>query len=238
MSGSFYKNDSCEMMNIMALTGPVVDTVKAKELIDKGFISKVKIKSVLIKHNDFDFTENLKIVASRDKKSAYDLETAKIQESNERLEIINKIVSQCKQNTLVLFHNTEYGQKILKYLKENNKDKEFFYIDGSVKNNGNSKNIINNRNYIKKEMEKTDKVKVLVASFGTLSVGVSIKAICNIIFCQSFKKEQVIIQAIGRALRLHIEKTMAYIFDIVDIFNEEIEPKFKSKKFHNILYNH
>lgn len=239
MSGTFPKDDTYEMMEIMAKTGPVVDTIKAKKLMDAGFITKVKIKGLLMYHNDWEFAERLEIVASRDKKSAYDLEVEKIQETPERLDVINKVVSQCKSNTLVLFHNTEYGQKILAHLKEKNPDKDFYYIDGSVKNNANSKNIENNRSFIKKEMEKTDgNVKVLVASFGTLSTGVSIKAINNIIFCQSFKKAQVIIQSIGRALRLHPEKKMAYIFDLVDIFNHDDFAARTKSKFKNILYNH
>jgi superfamily II DNA or RNA helicase len=57
-------------------------------------------------------------------------------------------------------------------------------------------------------MEVTDgKVRVLVASFGTLAVGVSMNAIFNIIFTDSFKSEQIVIQAIGRGLRLHSEKS-------------------------------
>lgn len=239
MSGTFPKDDTYEMMEIMAKTGPVVDIIKAKKLQDAGYITKVKIKGLLMYHNDWEFAQRLEIVASRDKKSAYDLEVEKIQESQERLDIINKVVSQCKSNTLVLFHNTEYGQKILARLKEGNPDKDFYYIDGSVKNNGNSKNIENNRSFIKKEMEKTDgRVKVLVASFGTLSTGVSIKAINNVLFCQSFKKAQIIVQSIGRALRLHPDKKMAYIFDLVDIFNHDDFSARTKSKFKNILFNH
>jgi superfamily II DNA or RNA helicase len=214
--------------------------VKAKYLMDQGYITKVKIKGVLLYHNDFEFADQLEVVAARDKKSCYDLECEKIQESDNRLMVINKIVKDAKQNTLVLFHNTEYGQKIFNLLKEENSDKEFYYIDGSVKNNGTKKNVENNRTYIKQQMEKTDKVRVLVASFGTLSTGVSINAIANVIFTQSFKKDQVIIQSIGRALRLHAEKAMAYIFDLVDIFNQDPDLTYKKGKykFRNILHGH
>lgn len=65
---------------------------------------------------------------------------------------------------------------------------------------------------------------------GTLSTGVSINAIFNIIFADSFKSEQIVIQSIGRALRLHEDKKTAMIFDMVDIFIPT-NPK-------NILYNH
>ena len=80
-------------------------------------------------------------------------------------------------------------------------------------------------------MEITDgNIKVLVASYGTLSTGVSINAIFNVIFADSFKSEQIIIQSIGRALRLHSDKKKANIFDLVDIFD--------SNNMTNILYRH
>ena len=66
--------------------------------------------------------------------------------------------------------------------------------------------------------------------YGTLSTGVSIKAIFNVIFADSFKSEQIIIQSIGRALRLHKDKATAMIFDLVDIFTD-VNPN-------NILYMH
>jgi superfamily II DNA or RNA helicase len=66
--------------------------------------------------------------------------------------------------------------------------------------------------------------------YGTLSTGVSINAIFNVIFADSFKSEQIIIQSIGRALRLHIDKKRALIFDLVDVFS--------NKEMSNILYNH
>ena len=65
---------------------------------------------------------------------------------------------------------------------------------------------------------------------GTLSTGVSINAIFNVVFADSFKSEQIIIQSIGRALRKHEQKQIATIFDIVDIFNPS--------NMNNILYNH
>ena len=230
MSGTFPDDSTYEMMKIMALTGPVVDRVTARELIDAGYITDVHIKGVLMYHNNYEFAEQLEIVASRDRKACYDLECEKLQESPERLDVINKIVSKCKANTLVLFHNEEYGIKIFDYLQERNPDKVFHFINGGVSNK--------KRMPIKADMENTDKVRILVASFGTLSTGVSIDAITNVIFCQSFKKEQVVIQSIGRALRLLDGKAKAYIFDLVDIFNQDNYNKHKYRMFTNILYNH
>jgi len=230
MSGTFYDDDSYEITEILAKTGPILKKITARYLMDKGYLTEVKIKGILLNHNDYEFRETIERVAARDKKACYDLEVAKIQESDKRLNVINKITKQCKDNTLVLFHNTDYGEKLFEYLKEKNQDKDFHFISGKVNNK--------KRNIIKEKMKETDRVQILIASFGTLSTGVSISSITNIIFTQSFKKPQVIIQSIGRALRLFAGKKKAYIFDIVDIFNEDEFVVTKKSKFSNILYNH
>ena len=58
----------------------------------------------------------------------------------------------------------------------------------------------------------------------------SINAIFNVIFTDSFKSEQIIIQSIGRGLRLHTDKEKVNIFDLVDIFDPN--------DLNNILYKH
>jgi superfamily II DNA or RNA helicase len=114
-----------------------------------------------------------------------------------------------------LFHTIEYGQKILAKLQTELPVRDYFYIDGEISGK--------KREEIKKQMEVTEgNIKVLVASYGTLSTGVSINAIFNVIFADSFKSEQIIIQSIGRALRLHSEKKKANIFDLVDIFDDKL----------------
>ena len=84
--------------------------------------------------------------------------------------------------------------------------------------------------YKRKEIREEGTTKVLVASYGTLSTGVSINAIFNIIFADSFKSEQIIIQSIGRGLRLHSDKDKVNIFDLVDIFDPN--------DMNNTLYKH
>lgn len=66
--------------------------------------------------------------------------------------------------------------------------------------------------------------------YGTLSTGVSINNLHNIIFAEGFKAEQRIIQSIGRSLRLHESKEIASIYDLVDVYTEEIS--------NSVLYRH
>lgn len=224
VSGTFPEEDTCEILTIQAVLGPKITEVSATELKKKGIITPMDIKVVVMNHNDIEFDDRMLLIRKGGYgKEAFELEKDYIHQSGKRLEFIKKIVDKCETNTLVLFHTIEYGQMIFEKLQSEIPDKDFYYIDGEVSGK--------KREEIKKEMEKTDgKVKVLIASFGTLSVGVSINAIFNVVFADSFKSEQIIIQAIGRSLRLHSDKKKANIFDLVDVFS--------SRGLVNILYRH
>lgn len=224
VSGTFPSDESCEILTIQSLIGPKITEVSAHELKEKGIISPVEIKALLVNHNDRDYYDRLEIIRKGGMgKEALELERDYIHNSESRLDLITKIVNKCDKNTLILFYTIEYGQKIFSSLEKNIKSKDFFYIDGSVRNKV--------REEIKEFMEDTSgNTKVLIASFGTLSTGVSITSIFNVIFADSFKSEQVVIQSIGRSLRLHEEKKTAVIFDIVDMFDSEAK--------NNILYKH
>jgi type I site-specific restriction endonuclease len=57
---------------------------------------------------------------------------------------------------------------------------------------------------------------ILVASSGTLSTGVNIKRIHNIIFTSPTKSMIRVIQSIGRGLRTASDKTHVKLFDMAD----------------------
>lgn len=224
VSGTFPPDDSLEILTIQSLLGPNVTKVEAKKLVEMGTITPMDIKVVILNHNNQELNDRLNYVKKMGAGAdVFRYEKQFIQNSDKRLEFIKKIVEKCNSNTLLLFHTIEYGTKIFNKLKNEISDKDFYYIDGNVKNK--------NREIIKKEMEKTDgNIKVLVASFATLGTGVSINAIFNVIFADSFKSEQIVIQSIGRALRKHNSKKIATIFDIVDVFDQN--------KMSNIFYKH
>ena len=224
VSGTFPSDDTCEILTIQSVLGPKITEVSAHELKEKGIITPMEIKAVMMNHNDLEFADRMEQIRKGGYgKEAFEIEKDYIHISEKRLDFIKKIVDKCDSNTLLLFHTIEYGQKIYNKLREELKDKEFYYIDGGISGK--------KREEIKKEMEKTDgKVRVLVASYGTLSTGVSINAIFNVIFADSFKSEQIIIQSIGRALRLHSDKDKAIIFDLVDVYDPN--------NMSNILFRH
>ena len=59
---------------------------------------------------------------------------------------------------------------------------------------------------------------VLVASYGCCSTGITFKNVDYCILAQSFKSDIINLQSIGRMLLKTDEKSVAYIYDIIDIF--------------------
>ena len=225
VSGTFPSDDTLEILTIQSVLGPKVTQIEASALVKSGTITPMEIRAVILNHATGEMNDRLSAIRKMGAGAeAYRYEMDYIQQSEKRLEFIKKMVDKCTSNTLLLFNTIEYGKKIVNKLREDLKDKEFYYIAGEIKNK--------EREDIKKAMERTDgKVIVLVASYGTLSTGVSINAIFNVIFADSpGKSEGKIIQSIGRALRKHDDKKIATIFDIVDVFDP--------KELNNTLYKH
>ena len=200
----------------MALTsnfGPILVDIKAKQLQEEGYISNCKITQVRLdyvpeaKKEDFKQAKKM-LVKSGKGKDMFQLENKYVNESEKRINIIVKLISHTTKNTMVLFHNVEYGKKIYRYLKENT-NKQVYYIDGQI-----DKKI---RENIRAMMEVKNDV-VLVASFGTSSTGISINNIFNIFFVSSYKSISTVLQSIGRGLRKSdkIGKDFVNIYDMSD----------------------
>ena len=223
LSGTYPNVDTCEYLSICSLMGPTLLKVGTRELIDKKLISDLKIKALILNHNDQGFADSIcTIKKGGNGAKAYNLEKEYAQASIQRRDFITKLTNRFDQNSLLLFHNIEYGTLMYEYLSNNVINKDFYYIDGSTSTE--------KRSYILKQLnDTTGNTKILVASFGTLSTGVNVKAICNIVFMDSFKSDKIVRQSIGRGLRLHVDKVKLHVFDIVDVFH---------KSFKNALYNH
>lgn len=216
VSGTFPGKLSAELMTIQSLTGPKVTAIKAKKLQEEGRITPVEVKQILLNHNDYEFEDRLRTIRKNRNKGAeaYRIEGDYVRNSEKRSNFISNLAKNCKGNTLILFNIVDYGKSLLEKLEKENPDIIFHFICGEVKKS--------KREVILNDMEvNDDKKRVLIASYGTLSTGVSINNLYNVVFAESFKSESRIIQSIGRSLRNHSDKSKALIFDIVDCFSEQ-----------------
>ena len=61
-----------------------------------------------------------------------------------------------------------------------------------------------------------EKDAIIVASYGTFSTGINIRAINNIVFASPSKSRIRVLQSIGRGLRQSEDKTKVKLFDVSD----------------------
>lgn len=212
VTGTVPKEGTLDSLTLQAYLGPKVIDIKAKSLQDQGHIADIKIAILNLEYpkevkERFDLIK--KNLSAENKNKLLKLEQDYIITSEKRLKVIGNVVSKIEKNQLVLFHRQEYGKVVRDYLMKNT-DKDIYFIYGST-----HKDI---RTEIKQEMKKGNN-KVLVASYGTLSTGISINNLHSIHFIESFKSDVIVRQSIGRGLRQHDSKDYMQLFDYVDKLN-------------------
>jgi superfamily II DNA or RNA helicase len=166
MSGTYPADGSAELFTIESLMGPRLMLIGARTLIEKGLISNVKIKSLILNYDDLKFAQNVYTIKKHGAGGkAWKLEKEYAQKSLKRKQFIGKLISKFKNNSLVLFINIDFGKDMYDYFRSNIKDIDFYYIDGSTD--------VKKRDYIKEKMEETKKdVEYTVLNFGDYQIEV------------------------------------------------------------------
>ena len=178
------------------LFGPSYKVTQTKELIEKGHLSKLNIKVLLLKHNEHKFNE-------------YEEEIQYLITHEKRNNFIKNLVLDLKGNSLVLFNRVEsHGQPLYELInKSASKNRKVFFVYGGVD--------VEERERVRAITEKENDA-VIVASYGTFSTGINIKNLHNVIFASPSKSRIRNLQSIGRVLRKGENKTQAVLYDIAD----------------------
>lgn len=216
VSGTMLQNGSTEALTVQAYLGPLVNNISASFLTSNKYATPIFVKVVQMDYLDYEAREKLEELRSR----KAEIEGSKLLELEKRLVIENRsrflfvcdFIARTTKNSLVLFQNVKdgYGRRIYDYLREKTQDKVVFYVDGTT-----SPEL--REEYIARMEEGED--KILVASFGTFSTGISINNIHNVFFVESYKSEKIVRQSIGRGMRLFEGKERVNIIDFVDDFS-------------------
>jgi len=202
MSGTL--NDTkIDLLQLQGLFGPIHKIAKTKDMIKKGYSTKLKINGVILNHPKMVRDQTR---LKKSKKMVYDDEVKFVNQLKSKQKYICGLANSRKNNTLVLFRLTKFGKEIRDLLEKYSK-KKIFYVDGSVK--------VKYRKEAAKYCEENNDA-IVIASYGTFSTGISIKNLHNIIFAESMKSAIKILQSIGRLLRIHKDKKVATVFDITD----------------------
>lgn len=209
-TGSMPK-EQIDYMTIQAGLGPKLIKISSEELIDRGVLSQIAIANILIRHSS-EMIENCK-------GRTFPEEVRLLKECEDRKKIFKWIFNNIPdgQNSLILVEHLDTLSSLKEYL-EKNLDKKYNIriIKGAVKTE--------DREKIRKETENEENV-IIIATYKTMSVGINIKKLHNIIFGSPRKSFISIVQSIGRGLRVHETKDKLVVFDIIDDLTYERQLK-------------
>ena len=178
------------------LFGPTFKLIKTDELIKKGYLSKLNIKVLLLKHesNKFEtYEDEVQYLISHDKRNKF----------------IKNLSLDLKGNTLILYNRVAtHGEPLYEMINKSvGKIRKVFFIHGGVDTE--------ERELVRKITEQENNA-IIVASYGTFSTGINIKNLHNVVFASPSKSRIRNLQSIGRVLRKGKEKVSATLYDIAD----------------------
>jgi superfamily II DNA or RNA helicase len=194
-----------ESESIFASIGPVVGSIKAHELQDKGVLSTCHVNVVqMIDLPEFStYAEELKYLVTDDDRMIY----------------LSKLIKKISLtgNTLVLVNRIDSGKFLI------NEIDDAVFISGEVKTKDR-----------KEEYDeiKTSDNKIIVATYGVAAVGINIPRIFNLVLLEPGKSFVRVIQSIGRGIRKAEDKDFVQIWDLTSTCKYAKRHLTERKKFY------
>ena len=197
------------------LFGAVKQVTTTKELMDKNNLAELKIKALVLKHDEESCKAN--------KNNKYQDEINYIISSPARNKFIRNLTLSLKGNTLLLYQFVDKHGKILyDMISKRCDERPVFFIHGAVG--------VDDREEVRRITEEESN-GIIVASYGTFSTGINIRNLHNIIFASPSKSKIRTLQSIGRGLRLGENKEKATLFDIADDITYKSRKNFTLEHF-------
>jgi superfamily II DNA or RNA helicase len=195
------------------LFGQVKKIISTKELIDRGTLAQLDIDCIVLKHTEEE--------AKRVRYYTYAEEINYLVSHPKRNKFIEKLCESIKGNTLLLFQLVE-KHGVLLYNEIKTLDRKVFFVYGGT--------TTETREKIRAITEKETNA-IIVASYGTFSTGINIRAINNIVFASPSKSRVRVLQSIGRGLRQNDDKSKVKLFDVSDNISYKSRPNFTYRHF-------
>jgi superfamily II DNA or RNA helicase len=217
LTGTMPPDESAELYSIYASLGPLIMKIEPEFLFNAGYATPIDVR--VIRMDYMSDEQKAQLFQLRTNKSKNDIDGTKLFQLEKQLVIDNvkrhkfvcDFINRTTKNSLVLFNSVAegYGHRLYDTLRSLNADKEVFYVDGGTKQDLRDE-------YIRRLEHGSN--KIMVATYGTFSTGISIKNLHNIFLTESFKSEILIGQSLGRMMRQHGDKDRALVIDFVDDF--------------------
>lgn len=205
-TGTFDDTKVHELM-IVGLLGPIYTVITTKELMESGQVSDLKIKAIVLKYPEWVRKAAKK--TKNQKKMDYPTEFKFVSELEHRNQFIVNLCNRAEGASLILCIRKETQAKVIYEMLKETSTKPTYYVSGDVSPA--------DKETIRKLANKSD--CNIVATLQTMSTGVSIPNIRNVVFASPFKSSIKVLQSIGRGLRLFNGKTGMKLFDIIDDFS-------------------
>ena len=189
-------------MTLEGLFGKPYVLTTARKLMDRGDIATLEIVPIILRYCERD---RVAMTGMR-----YQHEMKFITQNPARWKFIVDMVDYLQGNTVILYQFVEKHGKPLHALFEKrleNTRRPLYFFHGGVD--------VDAREDFRRMMEG-DNNAVAVASYGTFSQGVNVKAIHNVIFASPYKSYIKVVQSLGRGLRLAENKDNLMLYDLVD----------------------
>ena len=194
-----------EFESIHASLGPVIGSITAKSLQDKGVLSTCHV----------NVCQLIDIVAHSDYQSELKYLTSNI----ERLEYIGKMMNKISQtgNTLILVDRISAGEELQKLIPGST------FVSGAVK-------VKDRKETYDTIREGTN--EVIIATYGVAAVGLNIPRIFNLVLLEPGKSFVRVIQSIGRGVRKAKDKDFVQIWDVTSTCKYAKRHLTERKKFY------
>ena len=178
------------------LFGPSYKVTKTDELMKQGYLSKLDIQCLILKHSPQKF-------------ETYHDEIEYLISHEQRNKFLCNLALDLKGNTLILFSRVEaHGAVLYGNINKNKRnDRKLFFVHGGV--DAEERELV-------REITEEENNAIIVASYGTFSTGINIRNLHNIIFASPSKSRIRNLQSIGRVLRKGANKVKATLYDIAD----------------------
>ena len=209
-----------DLLNIASVLGQVVYKIQSKELIDRGVLTKMIIANIILKYPK-DFIK-------ANKSRTYPEEVKLLEELPARQKALDVIFKHTPltHNMLILVNHIDHLDTVSTYIEDKFPDRKVEVISGRV----NAKK----REEIRQSAEN-DEGLVIVATYATMSTGVNIRKLHDIVLYGTSKSKIKVLQSLGRGLRKHETKNKVILYDVVD---DMVYIARTGRRYENYLYQH
>lgn len=196
-----------EKVGVMACIGPMLGSIRTKELQEKGVLANLHVNVWQLKDLGEEAFTN------------YQSELKWLTTNQARLKFLaSEFVKMSETgNTLILVDRVETGKMLQSCIPDS------IFVSGKMKSK--------DRKDEYKEVQEVNG-KVIIATFGVASTGININRIFNLVLFEAGKSFVRVIQSIGRGIRVAADKDFVNVYDVCSNCKYSKRHLSKRKKFY------